>query len=150
MIMEQFWNYFGFVGIAIMVLTFVVMICEFVDRDKVTIALKQPRLSDQDGFNFWLPAQFMYKHPKVRILARACMAISVMLMLVVAAGPMYDLTHQDLRAPFAYLMALVYATILVYLWMQAIRLFVFLLMMLLYCILWLIEWIFGTDFLIKN
>ena len=122
--MEQFWNYFGFVGMVIMTLTFVVMICELVDRDKVVIALKQPGLSDQDGFDFWLPAHFVYKHPKVRILARACMAISVMLMFVVAAGPIYDLTHQDLRAPFAYLMALVYVTILVYLWMQAIRLFV--------------------------
>lgn len=145
--MEQFWNYFGFVGVAIMVLTLVVMVCEFIDRDKVAIALKQPGLSDQDDFDFWLPAHFVYKHPKVRILARACMVTSVILMLVVAAGPMYDLTHQDLRAPFAYLVALVYATILVYLWMQAIRLFVFLLMMFFYFLLWIAEWVFGTEFL---
>ncbi|MBR1756559.1 MAG: hypothetical protein IJ738_03205 [Alphaproteobacteria bacterium] len=145
--MEQFWNYFGFVGIVIMMLTFVVMICEFVDRDKVAIALNQPGLSDQDGFDFWLPAHFVYKHRKVRILARACMAISVMLMLVVAAGPMYDLTHQDLRAPFAYLMALVYVTILVYLWMQAIRVIRFLLLMFFYFLLWIAEWVFGTEFL---
>lgn len=149
MIMEQFWNYFGFVGIAIMMLTLVVMICEYADCDEAKSKMKHPALAD-DGFNFWIPAWFEYKHTWVQTLARSCFALSVVLMLIVAAGPLYDLTHQDLRAPFAYLVALGYATASVYLWMQAIRLVVFLLMMLLYFILWSIEWIFGTDFLTEN
>lgn len=145
--MEQFWNYFGFVGMVIMMLTFVVMICELVDRDKVAIALKQPGLSDQDGFDFWLPAHFVYKHPKVRILARACMVTSVILMLVVAAGPMYDDAHTSLRAPFAYLLSFCMAALLIYLWMQAIRVIRFLLLMFFYFLLWIAEWVFGTEFL---
>ena len=147
--MEQFWNYFGFVGIAVMVLTLVVMICEYVDCDETVSRTKHPTLDD-DGFDFWVPARFEYKHTWVQTLARSCFALSFVLMLIVATGPLYDLARQDLRAPFAYLVALVYTAVLVYLWMQAIRLFVFLLMMLLYLILWLIEWIFGTDFLTEN
>ncbi len=139
MIMEQFWNYFGFVGIAIMMLTLVVIICEYVDR-----AIANPSLSD-DVFDFWIPARFQYKHRWVQIIARLCMAVSVILILIISAGPLYDELHQSLKAPFAYSYVLFECAVAVYLWMQIVRILGFLLLMLAYVLFWCYCWVLGFD-----
>ena len=145
--MEQLWNYYGFVGIAIMLLMLVVMICEYADRDEVAVKLNYPSMSDDEGLGFLVPAWFEYKHKKVQLLARSCVVLSIILILFVSTGAYYADVHENLRAPFAYTYVLFWTVVYTYLWMLAIRLIGFLLKLLFYIFLGMIEWIFGTDFL---
>jgi hypothetical protein len=137
----EFWNYYGIVGIMIMLLTLVVMICEYVDRDEKAVSLKCSNLTE----NWGVLCRFKYRHRWVQILACICVAISIILILIVSAGPYYDKVHQSLKAPFAYTYVLLVTVVFTYLWMLIVRTLKFLLLMLAYVLFWCYCWVLGFD-----